>query len=115
MKVITSQWEIPDYIRHKCKDGHNMSFIAQILLSYVPLPDMPENTLLSFHYCNECTMAGRMSWGCNDAENRGYELSIIHDIDQREPDSFRLVEPSLTKSYNIIQLIALECQTSFES
>jgi len=100
-KIAGQPWWPEDVSRPKCKDGHSMNFVAQILLSDVPLPDMPENALLSFHYCDECSMEGKMSWGWNDTENRGYDLSIFYDVDHRKPDSLGLVASSLTKSYRI--------------
>ena len=78
-----------------------MNFVVQILLSDVPLSDMPANALLSFHYCDECTMGGRMSFGCFDKQNKGYDLTIFYDINKAKADMKGLLAPSLTKSYNI--------------
>lgn len=100
-QIAGQPWWPEGIARPKCKNGHNMNFIVQIFLSDVPLPDMPASALLSFHYCDECTMEGKMSWGWNDTENRGYDLSIFYDVGQRKPDSLGLVASSLTKTYRI--------------
>ncbi len=100
-KVAGQPWWPKDIERPTCKHGHSMNFIAQILLSDVPLPNMPENALLSFHYCDECTKNGQMSFGCFDTENRGYDLSIFFDIDKLNHDARGIVAPSLTKSYKV--------------
>jgi len=100
-KIAGQPWWPEDVPRPKCKDGHTMNFVAQILLSDVSLPDMPRNVLLSFHYCDECSMEGKMSWGWRDSQNRGYDLSIFYDVDQRKSDSLGLVASSLAKSYCI--------------
>ena len=98
-KISGQPWWPEGLPRPTCKDGHSMNFVAQVLLSDVPLPDMPANTLVSFHYCDECTMAGRMSFGCFDKQNRGYDLTILHDTDKANADTKGLLVPSLTKSY----------------
>ena len=100
-KIAGQPWWPEGLPRPKCKDGHNMNFVVQILLSDVPLPDMPANALLSFHYCNECTMAGQMSFGYFDKQNGCYDLTILYDIDKAKADLKGLLAPSLTKSYNI--------------
>jgi uncharacterized protein YwqG len=100
-KIGGEPWWPQGVPRPECKDGHAMNFVAQILLSDVPLPDMPANALLSFHYCNECTENGRMSFGCFDEENRGYDLTILYDVHKAKADMKGLLAPSLTKSYDI--------------
>ena len=40
-----------------------MAFIAQIRLSDVPSCEQLTSHLYSFHYCNECTLTGDMSFG----------------------------------------------------
>jgi hypothetical protein len=100
-KIAGQSWWPEGIQRPKCKYGHAMNFVAQIFLPDVPLPNMPENSLLSFHYCDQCTSDGRTSYGWIDKENRGYDLSIFYDIDKRKPDMKGLLAPSMTKSYNI--------------
>jgi uncharacterized protein YwqG len=100
-KVAGEPWWPAGMSRPKCRHGHSMAFVAQILLSDVPLSDMPANALLSFHYCNECTMGGQMSFGFFDDENDGYDLTILYDIDKADADMKGLSTPSITKSYDI--------------
>jgi len=78
-----------------------MNFVCQILLSDVFMPDMRANALLSFRYCNECTMCGRMSFGCFDKHNSGYDLTIFCDIDKAQADMKGSLVPSLTKPYGV--------------
>ncbi len=100
-KISGQPWWPNSIERPKCKYGHAMNFIAQILLSDIPLPDMPENTLLSFHYCDECTSEGQMAWGFFDSENKGYDLSLLYDIDKLQKDNKGLAALSLTKCYKV--------------
>jgi len=100
-KIAGQPWWPEGVQRPKCKYGHDMSFIAQILLSDVPLSNLPDNALLSFHYCDTCTSEGRMSYGWFDKENKSYDLSLFYDIDKKKPDMKGLLAPSLTKQYSI--------------
>jgi uncharacterized protein YwqG len=100
-KIGGEPWWPEGVSRPECKEGHAINFVIQILLSDVPLPDMPANALLSFHYCNECTENGRMSFGCFDEENRGYDVTVLYDIHEAKADMKGLLASSLTKSYDI--------------
>jgi len=100
-KIAGQPWWPEGAERPKCKHGHFMNFVAQILLSDVPLPDMPENALLSFHYCDQCTMDGQMSFGWFDKENKGYDLSFFCDADKTKTDMRGVLAPPMTKSYSI--------------
>lgn len=46
-----------------------MAFIAQILLADVPCVKVEEDALLSFHYCEKCTLAREMSNGSRMEED----------------------------------------------
>ncbi len=100
-KIAGAPWWPRGVAKPRCRHGHEMSFVAQILLSDVPLDGMPENSLLSFHYCDQCTQEGRMAFGCFDTENRGYDLRVLHDVDKAQADMKGLSVPSMTKSYSI--------------
>lgn len=100
-KIAGQPWWPEEVERPKCKHGHAMNFIAQILLSDVPLPNMPENALLSFHYCDQCTQEGRTSYGFFDIENKEYNLSVFYGIDKLKNDTRGLLASSLTKSYKV--------------
>lgn len=78
-----------------------MSFVAQILLSDVPLPSMPANALLSFHYCETCTEQGNMPWGWTDKENNCYDLTIFSNVDQEEADCLGMVAAALIEPYHV--------------
>ncbi|MDH4202885.1 MAG: YwqG family protein [Phycisphaerae bacterium] len=100
-KIAGEPWWPEGVERPKCKDGHLMHFIAQILLSDVPLPDMPKDALLSFHYCEECAECGNMPWGYADDRRDGYDLRIFYDINQKRSDNLGMVVNSHMNSYNI--------------
>jgi uncharacterized protein YwqG len=100
-KIAGKPWWPEGIQRPICRFGHKMNFIAQILLSDVPISNMPQNSLLSFHYCDQCTSDGKMSYGWYDKENRGYDLSIFDNIDNQATDTKGIVASSLTKSYSI--------------
>lgn len=100
-KIAGKPWWPEGLERPKCRHGHFMTFIAQFLLSDAPLSDMPENALLSFHYCEECTELGNMPWGWTDSKNSGYDLTIFQDVNQKQNDNLGFVVPPLTKSYSV--------------
>jgi len=100
-KISGQPWWPEGIERPKCKHGHYMNFVAQILLSDVPGLGLPDNTLLSFHYCETCTMEGRMPFGWEDKENQGYDLSILQDIDKRKSDARGFVATQYGPSYKV--------------
>jgi uncharacterized protein YwqG len=100
-KIAGKPWWPEGIKRPICKFGHNMNFIAQILLSDVPLPNMAQNSLLSFHYCDKCTSDGKMSYGWHDKKNRSYDLSIFDNVSIQTADIKGLVAKQLTKSYGV--------------
>lgn len=90
-KVGGAPWWPRDRPRPVCDLGHGMAFTAQVRLSDVPgLAD--ETGLLSFHYCLSCTHEGRMSFGRTDAENRGYAVTLLENI-EAPPDGLGLATP----------------------
>ncbi len=100
-KISGKPWWPEGIQRPICRFGHNMNFIAQILLSDTTLPNMPKNSLLSFHYCDKCSSDVKASYGFFDNENRGYDLSIFDNVDKQTTDMKGIVAPPLTKSYSI--------------
>ncbi len=67
----------PNHIpRPKCALDHPMGFYLQVALSDLPNNAYPADALLSFHYCDQCSYAGLMSFGCHD-QNRGYDVRIL--------------------------------------
>lgn len=86
-KISGTPWWPSDRGRPRCKDGHAMAFMVQILLSDVPRCSLQTPTLLSFHYCVECMHAGRMSHGYGDLKvDRCYDLSLFTNLSQAAPD-----------------------------
>ncbi len=57
--------------RPVCRKGsHRMAFVAQVLLCNVPGLERFGSHLYSFHYCQECTLAGDMSFGWSDPDDK---------------------------------------------
>jgi uncharacterized protein YwqG len=100
-QIAGKPWWPEGVERPKCQDGHIMHFIAQILLSDAPLSDMPQNALLSFHYCEECAECGNMPWGLAGKRGEGYDLRIFYDINYKQSDNLGMAVDSLMNSYNI--------------
>jgi uncharacterized protein YwqG len=59
-----------------CAKGHAMSFIAQVLLADVQALNEYSDKLLSFHYCDECSKEGKMSFGWGRSNPEGYDVTI---------------------------------------
>jgi hypothetical protein len=66
-----------------------MAFLAQVQLSDVPTLAHDRN-LLSFHFCLECTYAGKMSYGRGDEQNRGYAVTRFANS-EGAPDELGIV------------------------
>lgn len=76
-----------------------MAFMAQVLLSDVP--ELPGDAgLISFHYCVECQDAGNMSFGANDANNRGYSVVLFEDLG-RSCDGLGQTVPSPLPNHSV--------------
>jgi hypothetical protein len=86
--------------RPKCNKGHLMSFVAQILLSDIPILSEYGQMLLSFHYCQECAWLGNMAWGWTMPEVSGYDLSILR-IDSTKSDDRGEVAEQMVKPYSV--------------
>lgn len=81
-KIGGVPWWPKDLARPKCGAGHDLAFMAQVLLGNAEQL-APDSGLLSFHYCEECTANGRMSWGRGDG---GYDVRIFSRSAHRQPD-----------------------------
>jgi uncharacterized protein YwqG len=91
----------PDGIqRPKCNEGHLMSFVAQFLLSVIPTLSEYGQTLLSFHYCQECAWLGNMAWGWTTPEVSGYDFSILLNVDSTKSDGMGEVAEQMVKPYS---------------
>ena len=80
-KISGVPWWPADLLRPTCGYGHNMSFMMQCRLSDVPGFHHLHDSLVSFHYCDECMLEGNMSFGWNCFTNKtGYDVSVITDV-----------------------------------
>ena len=92
-RIGGAPWWPKGKARPRCIKGHLMSFMAQIGLGDVPGIPQPDEALLSFHYCQECTYEGSMAWGLSDIEDtiNGYDLTIFEDWRSVESDGLGIV------------------------
>ena len=62
--------------------------MAQFLLADVPGLESHHDSLVSFHYCEQCSYDGNMSfgWNCTLGNTDGYNVSIIEQISDKQPD-----------------------------
>jgi uncharacterized protein YwqG len=95
-----------------------MAFQAQVRLADLPSAG-GDTGLLSFHYCQQCSEDGRMSFGRSDRENRGYAVTLFEDISAPHDGGARSAEswlPAASVSFSetreipcIEDLWALSC------
>jgi hypothetical protein len=87
-KISGVPWWPSDRPRPCCNHGHAMSFMAQFRLSDVPTFESYYDSLVSFHYCQECSYDGNMSfgWNCSQGNTNGYDVSIINAIGDKQAD-----------------------------
>lgn len=91
-KVGGQPWWPKQLERPTCGEGHAMSFMAQIRCGDIPGFDGGPGSLLSFHYCCECSRSGDMSWGWDNATGiHGYDVRIFTEPESVEPDGVGLV------------------------
>ena len=75
-----------------------MAFIGQFVLADVPSL-AKDAGVLAFHYCQECTHAGEMSFGHGDA-HRGYDVRRLAQLPAR-PDGQGSVAPGPIPPYAV--------------
>ncbi|MCH8923289.1 MAG: DUF1963 domain-containing protein [Planctomycetes bacterium] len=93
-KLSGAPWWPRGVPRPTCVDGHLMAFIAQIRLDEVPGFD-PRPTLISFHYCDQCTYDGKMPWGWEeDGRQRRYNVAVFSAADIKSVDGLGMVTES---------------------
>ena len=87
-KISGVPWWPSDLARPICDHGHPMSFMAQFLISDIPSFRAHSDSLISFHYCQQCSYNGNMSlgWNCTFGNIHGYKVSVIDHIGERKPD-----------------------------
>jgi len=101
-KVSGIPWWPLDIPRPVCSQGHSMSFIAQFLLSDVPGFQAENDSLVSFHYCQQCSDDGDASWGCNCPLNKnGYNITIFNDVLHRKSDNLGIIAKEVIKPYSV--------------
>jgi uncharacterized protein YwqG len=83
-----------------CAKGHAMSFIAQVLLADVPALNEYSDKLLSFHYCDECSKEGKMSFGWGGPNSEGYDVTIHETTTETQMDGLGLLAESIVDAYS---------------
>jgi len=87
-KISGVPWWPSDLPRPCCNHGHPMSFMTQFRLSDVPTFESYGDSLMSFHYCQQCSYDGNMSfgWNCSLGNTNGYNVSVINAISDKQAD-----------------------------
>jgi hypothetical protein len=78
-----------------------MSFIAQVLLSDVSRLEKYSDQLLSFHYCDECSKEGKMSFGWGGPNPQGYGITIYEAAAVRQTDGLGLTAESIVDAHSV--------------
>jgi uncharacterized protein YwqG len=77
-KVAGEPWWPRGTKRPRCNSGHAMSFVMQVLFRDVPHLS-EKQSILSFHYCRQCALEGKMSHGWYYRDKfAGYDVSIFN-------------------------------------
>lgn len=100
-KISGTPWWPQGIPRPVCSSGHLMSFVMQVRLSDVPGLEKKENSLLSFHYCDECALEGKMAFGGFYEESDGFNVSIFHDTEAGVADGLGMVSDSIVEPYKV--------------
>jgi hypothetical protein len=85
-KISGIPWWPSDLPRPCCRHGHPMSFMAQFRLSDVPTFESYRDSLVSFHYCEQCCCDGNMSFGWKSDTPNGYDVSVINAVGDKQAD-----------------------------
>lgn len=100
-KISGTPWWPKEKARPQCKHGHPMSFIMQIALSDIPGMTDKTESLYSFHYCDECTLDGNMSFGFFDKGTGGYDISVFKNTNTTDTDDLGMVADSIVEPYDV--------------
>ncbi|WP_197528875.1 DUF1963 domain-containing protein [Aeoliella mucimassa] len=112
-KVGGTPWWPSNVDRPKCVDGHLMSFVMQIRVDEVPGFDQPP-TLLSFHYCDSCTLEGKMPFGWTDQGHQlRYSVQLFSDL-ECVPDGLQVVAESRAPVAKVQRLDGSETLNLFD-
>jgi uncharacterized protein YwqG len=79
-KLYGVPWWPAGVPRPQCEAAHDQDFVAQFRLDDIPGRKWPA-TLLSFHYCMQCSDDGKMAHGWrDDGRQRRYDVRIWKDL-----------------------------------
>ena len=100
-KISGVPWWPSDLPRPCCSHGHSMSFMAQFRLSDVLTFESYRDSLVSFHYCQQCTYEGTMSfgWRC-DAD--GHNVSVIGAIGDKQADGLGTIAEVAIDPHSVV-------------
>jgi hypothetical protein len=117
-KISGVPWWPAGLARPMCGVGHLMSFMAQVRLSDVPGFESQDETLISFHYCQQCAYDGNMSFGWDCCSNRsGYAVSVISEISSKKSDQLGavaevVIEPQAVTLLDVTEIPGYEETTN---
>lgn len=112
-KIGGAPWWPQGEQRPVCVNGHSMAFIAQIRIDEIPGFDQPP-TLLSFHYCDECTFSGRMPFGWRDpGYQRRYSVRLFDEL-HRPVDGLHVTAPSRVEPRSVVLHEGIDVLKSLE-
>jgi uncharacterized protein YwqG len=102
-KISGVPWWPGDLPRPICAHGHPMSFMAQFRLRDVPGFASHADSLISFHYCQQCSCEGNMSfgWNCALGNSRGYDVSIIEHVEDKQADGLGTIAEIVIESQSV--------------
>ncbi len=87
--------------RPVCGKGHPMTFIAQVLLADVPTLENYSDRILSFHYCDECSKEGKMSFGWGGPNPEGYDVTILPAPAGTQIDGLGLLAEPIVDAHSV--------------
>ena len=101
-KISGVPWWPTDVPRPTCGHGHSMSFMAQFRLADVPAFESYPDSLVSFHYCEQCSYDGNMSFGWDCSFNKsGYDVSVITGVNAKQPDGLGTVGEAVIDPHSV--------------
>lgn len=113
-KISGVPWWPADHNRPTCSKGHFLSFIGQFLLSDIPNFESHADSLVSFHYCQQCAYDGNMSFGWEPLEDdTRYDVTIHTSASSKNTDDLGtiaevVVQPHTVTFRNLLEVPGYE-------
>lgn len=108
-KVSGAPWWPRGVARPQCTGGHRMSFMLQVRLDDVPGLSETSSALASFHYCQQCSYEGKMSWGWDaGGGDSGYDVRVFRRTDGVDVDGLGVTGELVLPAHSVILRPVLE-------